>query len=178
MAIIVSQHQAALVVICFMIVIVVLLLSGGAGTIWRRWGAGKRNAEMAAWIAEQGSPRLRSLLADGYNPLGVYLRERLAKDFRGAKVARHAAKWKIVDTPTGGEMKARRDVARRLVASGRCVTTEGAMRCTDIRYRAPGYELYYWENGTAIVFQYRAGGPAFPYRTVAIAVPDGSCSRG
>jgi hypothetical protein len=103
------------------------------------------------WAKEYGSPRLQEQIAQGYEGWPLYLHERLAQDFPGAKLDMDAWDYDMVLNPTEEELQLTREVAGRVLELNLADDLEQAF--TKIKLRAYDVDEEYPVVGGTDVIQ-------------------------
>jgi len=133
------------------------------------------------WAQDHGSSRLREQIEQGYEGWPLYLHERLAQDFPGAKLDKHAWDYDMVLNPTEEELKLTRDFAERiydleLVDEFEQAFSKMKLRAYDVDEEYPavgGSEIITREVHCIVFKEYRPGGSsnAFSSKTIRIDLP-------
>lgn len=130
-----------------------------------------RRREMCSWVGTHGSEHLRRTLDEGYSPWAIYLRERLIAEFPGAKICRHARKWRPLAQPSIAAFDARARVIDKLVELGLCDDYCDARSKAILRAQSRDSTGYFPDEGAgeeAVVFPYRPGGGSFDWHTAVL----------
>jgi hypothetical protein len=130
------------------------------------------------WAQEYGSSRLKEQIVQGYEGWPLYLHERLAYDFPGAKLDKKAWDYDMVLNPTEEELQITRSFADRILELGLADDLESAfsrikLRAYDVDEEYPamgGTEIITREVHCIVFNNYRPGGSsnAFSSKTIRI----------